>query len=186
MMEKIPDLSFEIEGDVINLEQDAGCGDVDRISLHLIHLRHLAEQVGLLDPKTVDRLIAGQLMAREETIGKLVRRLHVLRRRIEHLDEFLHECSDTQHANLDYEQDYCRATSDIADEFCLEYPEPDANEPSTDRVQGVADGAATVHQTSGKTGGKSEADATSADKQAHGKPVANATAASTASQPPLI
>ena len=46
-MTRIPDIAFEIDGDLINLEQDLGCGEVDRIQLHRIHLQLIAGQLGL-------------------------------------------------------------------------------------------------------------------------------------------
>lgn len=46
MMTNIPDLSFKIDGDLINLEQNDGSGNVDTIALHRLHLRHLAELLG--------------------------------------------------------------------------------------------------------------------------------------------
>lgn len=46
----IPDLAFEIDGDLIRLRQDAGCGEEHIVDLHPLHLRHLAEQAGLLAP----------------------------------------------------------------------------------------------------------------------------------------
>lgn len=46
MMTTIPDLSFKIDGDLINLEQNDGSGNVDTIALHRLHLRHLAELLG--------------------------------------------------------------------------------------------------------------------------------------------
>jgi len=57
---QIPDLSYYIhpDGPWIDLEQNAGCGEVDRITLHRIHLRLLLEEVGhLLPPPSADELI---------------------------------------------------------------------------------------------------------------------------------
>lgn len=45
----IPDLSFEIDGDLIRLEQNDS-GNVDAIVLHHLHLSHLAKECGLLAP----------------------------------------------------------------------------------------------------------------------------------------
>lgn len=79
MFTKVPDLSYEIEGDCINIEQDAGCGEVDRISLHPIHLRLLASEAGLLE---------GDAYAwkRVETLERRIRALCI---RIASLDEQL-------------------------------------------------------------------------------------------------
>lgn len=46
MLTQIPDLSFQIEGDLIRLEQNDGAGNIDTIVLHRLHLRHLAELLG--------------------------------------------------------------------------------------------------------------------------------------------
>lgn len=43
-MMRIDGISFAIDGDQIDLEQDAGCGEVDRIRIHRICLTHIAEQ----------------------------------------------------------------------------------------------------------------------------------------------
>lgn len=48
MNENIPQLSIEMEEDgTVLLEQECG-GENDRIQLHPIHIRHLAELAGLL------------------------------------------------------------------------------------------------------------------------------------------
>lgn len=56
---QIPDLSYFIHPDRpwIDLEQNAGCGEVDRVTLHRIHLRLLLEEAGhLLPPPPADEL----------------------------------------------------------------------------------------------------------------------------------
>lgn len=112
MFTKLFDLSFEIDGDTINLEQDAGCGTVDRIALHRLHVAHIAEQMGIV--KAPPDAEAAQ------TIATLTRRLLVLRDRVDHLAHWLAHHSDSDHADLTYEQTYARATADIAAEFCDE------------------------------------------------------------------
>ena len=39
---QIPNLDYEVDGDLIHLEQNDGSGNIDRITLHRLHLRHLA------------------------------------------------------------------------------------------------------------------------------------------------
>lgn len=46
MMTQIPDIAFEIDGDLVRIEQSAGCGEVTSVDLHRLHLRHLAELMG--------------------------------------------------------------------------------------------------------------------------------------------
>ncbi|GIK45989.1 MAG: hypothetical protein BroJett012_18920 [Betaproteobacteria bacterium] len=50
MLTQIPGLDYEVDGDLIHLEQNDGSGNIDRITLHRLHLRHLAEECGLLAP----------------------------------------------------------------------------------------------------------------------------------------
>ena len=115
MNDNIPDLKIEMMNDgqgdgLILLEQDSG-GNIDRVAIHPIQLRYMAEKMGLVessDPTT------------QKTIATLTRRLHLLRERIDHLANWLANHSDTQHADLSYEQTYSTATADIADEFCAE------------------------------------------------------------------
>ena len=48
--EKMYDLSFDIDGESINLEQDSGCGKMAYIKLHPCQLRLIAEKAGILNP----------------------------------------------------------------------------------------------------------------------------------------
>ena len=66
-LERIPDLAFEFDGDLINLEQDGGPEGADRISLHVIQLRLLAERAGLL--------ASGGFTALERRLAKRLRML---------------------------------------------------------------------------------------------------------------
>ena len=121
--DQIPDLNIEriLDGKgegLILLEQDSG-GNLDRVAIHPIHLRYMAEKFGLIetnDPKA------------QKTIASLSRRLNVLQDRIDHLADWLANNSDHAHADLSYERTYARATADIANEFCAELNEP---EPTT-------------------------------------------------------
>ena len=94
----------------IRLEQDC-CGNVDRVDIQPLHVRYIAEKIGLIE--TSDPQAA-------KTIAKLERRLLMLRDRIDHIADWLVNHSDSEHANLSYEQTYATATADIAAEFCAE------------------------------------------------------------------
>ena len=116
MHDKIPSLNIELMDDgigdgLIILEQDDNCGDVHSLVIHPIHLRYMAEKMGLVE--TSDPTA-------HKTIAMLTRRLLELNERIQHLDYFLNNHSDTRHASLDYEQSYAGATADIAREFCTD------------------------------------------------------------------
>jgi hypothetical protein len=115
MNDSIPDLKIERMDDgigdgLIILEQDNG-GNVDRVAIHPLHLRHLAEKSGLIatsDPQAVT------------TIARLERRMRLLRDRIDQLGDWLTNHPGRAHADLDREIIYIEATSDLADEFCAD------------------------------------------------------------------
>lgn len=111
MMTAIPDLAFEINGDLVNLEQDAGCGEKVYVSLHRSQVAFLAAELGIVRaPHDGEAL---------RTIETLQRRMRALHRRIVHLDDWLHGLSD-EHADLSYERAFSCAIRDLADEFCTE------------------------------------------------------------------
>lgn len=127
MNDSIPDLKIELMDDgigdgLILLEQES-CGNVDRVSIHPIHLRYMAEKCGLV--ATSDPMA-------QRTIATLARRLILLRDRIDHLGDWLANNSDHRHADLTYECTYATATADIAAEFCAElaYIAPDGSQSS--------------------------------------------------------
>ena len=115
MNDNIPELKIERLSDgtgegLILLTQD-NCGNSDSVAIHPIHLRLMAEKMGLVestDPQA------------QKTIAMLTRRLELLSDRVHFLANYLRNNSDHKHADLDYETTYARATSDIAYEFCTE------------------------------------------------------------------
>ena len=44
---KIPDISYEINGDYIHLEQDIGCGEINSVQLHRSHVDVISKHIGL-------------------------------------------------------------------------------------------------------------------------------------------
>lgn len=112
--EHIPELKIERmadqHGTLIILEQDGG-GNIDRLAIHPIHLRYMAEKFGLVE--TSDPQAA-------KTIATLQRRIRILRDRIDYLGNYLTNESDRERANLDFEISYAEATADMADEFCAD------------------------------------------------------------------
>lgn len=112
--DNIPDLNIELmddeKGSLILLEQDSG-GNLDRVCIHPVQLRYMAEKFGIIptsDPQAAKH------------ITMLERRIKVLAGRIEHLAEFLVNHSDHKHADLNYELTYANATADISAEFVAE------------------------------------------------------------------
>ena len=113
--DNIPELRIERIDDgkgepIIMLEQDGG-GNTDRVALHPIHLRYLAEKTGLLEMADLQS---------QKTITALKRRLETLFDRIDFMHNYLCNHSDSRHADLTFEQTYATATLDIAHEFMLE------------------------------------------------------------------
>lgn len=128
MNDSIPDLKIELMEDgigdgLILLEQDNG-GNVDRVAIHPMHLRFMAEKFGLIDTSDPQA---------QKTIAMLTRRMHLLHDRIDHLCDWLTNHSDHRHADLSYEVAYARATADIAEEFCI-----DLSQIGTSPNQGLA------------------------------------------------
>lgn len=60
-MIKIQDIAFEIDGDLVNIEQDAGCGEVHYVQLHRLHLQHLAEKMGMVAESQLNAFIECRL-----------------------------------------------------------------------------------------------------------------------------
>ena len=129
MNDNIPDLKIERMDDghgdgLILLEQDSS-GNLDRVAIHPIHLRYMAEKFGLIE--TSDPLA-------QKTIAMLTRRLQLLRDRIDHLHNYLVNHSDHKHADLSYEVTYATACLDLADEFCSELEDTEPPRNATDKV----------------------------------------------------
>lgn len=114
MNDNIPELKIELmddtEGSLILLEQDSG-GNLDRVAIHPIHLRYMAEKFGLIETSDPQA---------QKTIAMLTRRLLLLRDRMDNLHNYLVNHSDHKHADLSYEVTYATACVDLADEFCAE------------------------------------------------------------------
>jgi hypothetical protein len=101
------------QGRAILLTQNDGGGynEAPTIIIHPWQLRAVCEQFDLMtasDPQAA------------KTIETLTRRLHLLTHRINHLDHWLLNHSDSEHADLTYEWAYSGGTVDLADEFCAE------------------------------------------------------------------
>lgn len=125
--DNIPELKIELlddgKGEALILQEQDSSGNVDRVAIHPIHLRYLAEKMGLIE--TSDPTA-------RKTIATLTRRLLLLNQRIQHLDNWLRTFSDTKHADLTYELGFSGGTSDMAAEFCaeLEDAEPQESAPA--------------------------------------------------------
>lgn len=121
MMTKLYDLAYEVDADgSVNLEQDAGFGEVSAIVLHPIHVRLLAEQVGVLAPSSD--------IEADRTIARLCRQMRILLDRIDQLDDWLNQAAQRGHEDLATETTYSFATWELANEFVTELPQPGASD----------------------------------------------------------
>lgn len=121
----IPNLTIATTTDgMIELEQQNGLDEPDRIEIHPLHLRYMAEQIGLAP--TSDSTAA-------RTIATLQRRLLLLRDRIKELDGRLWAVPvyPPGAANDDPDLWFSDATVILADEFCADFAdEKTQREPS--------------------------------------------------------
>ena len=134
MFDSIPELKIETiedeDGTLIMLSQDCG-GNVDRVGIHPLHLRHMAEQFGLVptsDPDTA------------RVIATLERRMLMIRERINYLGGWMAEHSDHKHADLTYEVTHLSATADLIDEFCRDIEERAQKRNSSENGTGTKNG----------------------------------------------
>ena len=119
MNDNIPELKIEMmadeHGSLIILEQDSG-GNLDRVAIHPIHLRYMAEKMGLITTNDPQAL---------KTIAALQRRMQALRDRIESLADWMAQHSDHKHADLSHETTQLNAMADLAREWCHDFDEPE-------------------------------------------------------------
>ena len=118
MNDNIPELKIEMTDDgqgdgLIFLEQDS-CGNIDCVAIHPIHLRYMAEKMGLVESS--DPTAA-------KTIATLQRRMLALRDRIESLADWMARYSDHKHADLSHETTLLHAMADLAREWCHDFEE---------------------------------------------------------------
>ena len=128
MNDSIPDLKIELINDdhgegLILMEQDSG-GNLVRVAIHPIHLRYMAEKMGLVESS--DPTAA-------KTIATLQRRLVALRDRIESLADWMARYSDHKHADLSHETTQLDAMADLAREWCHDFEELEATAPGSFR-----------------------------------------------------
>lgn len=115
--ENIPSLKIEpCEDGTVMLEQD-WCGNVERVAIHPIHLRFMAEKLGMVPAVTAQEMEQAYRAATWE------RRLRVLCGRIEKLDAMLRaipvfpEGKDDDPLSI-----FSAATRELAQEFCADLP----------------------------------------------------------------
>jgi len=106
--EHIPALKVEQQDGLVLVSQRRE-GQTATVTLHQIHVRHLAEVVGLVP--TCDPTAAKQIAA-------LALRLRVLRRRVDELGSDLTNCPDLDHA-----LEQALALAEICDAYIADLPD---------------------------------------------------------------
>lgn len=128
----MPDLQIEVSHteDMLVLQQTDYSGQTDRLAIHRWQVRFLAEEMGLLPPRS-----DGEVWALRR-VAALARRLRVLHSRIEQLDEWLAKQLDHDNADINLEVSFSGATYDISSQFMEDLKELEAGGPA--RSSGVA------------------------------------------------
>lgn len=138
---RIPELAIEpCDDGTLLLEQDTG-GNVDRVQVHPLHVRLIAERFGLAptgDPRAV------------RTIATLQRRLRLVREEVALLDDWLHAESSADRINLE-EMVKARDILTMLDEFVADF-EPETARPATQATGSLGKAAQAPNEATGDTG----------------------------------
>lgn len=140
----IPALKIEANGDgTLTLEQD-WCGNVERVALHAVHVRHLAGRLGMVGAMSASDVESLQA-ERERVAGlrqendRLKRNMLRLQSHALTLQEGFREHADWRHADLGHDMGvinalvnlFDMAVDDFADDYTAQ--EPSANPPAAQR-----------------------------------------------------
>ncbi len=116
MNDEIQNLTISLTtAGMIELEQQNGLDEPDRIEVHPIHLRHMAEKLGL-----VRELSASDAELRRD-LGRYKRALLMLRDRAEQLHKNICGLSQLGHEDMGIEVAQSAALADFAEHVCIEF-----------------------------------------------------------------
>lgn len=133
--DSIPGLRIEANDDgTITLEQD-WCGNVDRVAIHPVHVRHLAERLGMVREVSASdaellRTERGQVVLLRQENDRLKRNMLRLREHALALQHDFAEHADWKHADLAPEMSainavvslFDMAVDDFADDYTANVP----------------------------------------------------------------
>ena len=120
MNDNIPGLKIEANDDgTITLEQD-WAGNVDRVAVHTVHVRHLAERLGMVREVSASdaellRTERGRVAALRQENDRLKRNMLRLQGHTLALQEDFRENADWRHADLTHEMNNINALVDLFD-----------------------------------------------------------------------
>jgi hypothetical protein len=114
---------------LIELEQQCGLEDADRIVVHPVHIRTMAEQIGLIAPAPETAPDLPTYAEQARTIDRLQRNMLRLRQHALQTQDAM-RCADWNHADLTFEMqlmngmvDLCdMAVDDFADDYTARDP----------------------------------------------------------------
>lgn len=163
MNDNIPSLKIETNGDgTITLEQEWS-GNVDRVAIHTVHVRYLAEKLGMVREVSASdaellRTERGHVAALRQENDRLKRNMLRLHAHALALQADFRENADFAHADLSHEMSNINALVDLfdmaVDDFADHYTahEPRENPPVT-QVEPRASAAVPAPATRPKTDG---------------------------------
>jgi len=154
-IENIPAVEIELmENGNIRVTDKSDFAQDYAVDLHPVHLRLIAERMGLA--REVSASEAGAL----QMVEKLARRLRVLQGRVEQLQKWLAAAPDTENADITAEYWFNDATLDLANEFVRELDEWRVSPTAVPRdTNGTGVGAANRRQQDGDAVANAMADA---------------------------
>lgn len=161
-IENIPQVDIELVSDGnVHVTDTSDMNGDHTVVLHPIHLRLIAEKLGLVGAMSDTEAQALRM------VDKLVRRMGVLHERIKQMDEWLWAAPDHEDADITTEIWYSAATLELSREFQAEIAESGAV------------------STSRRTDWVAAANPGVADKQTQTKPTGNPPGSSRTSQAPV-
>lgn len=122
----IPQLNIEVlPGGLIRLENES-MGDSYVVDIHEVHLRHIAEKMGLIAEVSASdaellRTERGRVAALERTLDRYKRALLAIKVRAEQLHDNIFNCSQRGHEDLGIEVAQSAALADFAEFVCIEF-----------------------------------------------------------------
>lgn len=133
--DNIPTLKIETNEDgTITLEQD-WCGNAERVAVHTVHVRHLAERLGMIREVSASdaellRTERGHVASLRQENDRLKRSLLRLREHALTLQRDFAEHADWKHADLAPEMSAINAVVSLFDMACDDFADDyDAHEP---------------------------------------------------------
>lgn len=116
MVNHIPDIAYEIKGEMIELQQDGGSEGVFNISLHRIHFDHIASKLGIPSLTITAETIRRRLEIIEARINALANATH-------YRDEIIKSCS----SGIEFVTEL-DAVCELASEFLKDIDPPQSKE----------------------------------------------------------